>query len=77
MIKNKMSKIQSNSELLLEYMKKHSMTKKQFAEFAGLTTHKIDGFLKNKNVASTTLVKISQATKIRVDDLLNYMVDES
>ena len=68
--------IKNQSERLLEYMKEHNLSKKKFAEISGLTIYKLDGFLKNKNVLLDTLLDISRATKISIDELVDYKIVE-
>lgn len=62
-----------NIEIIEKYMKEHNLTKKQFASLCKLTIYQLNSFIKGKNVSSLTVYKISCATKIKVDMLLNLV----
>lgn len=55
---------------LEEYMKENTFSKKQLAKICDVSPYLLQRVVERKNVSSDTLLKISTATKIRVDDLL-------
>lgn len=64
----------NNNQIVLDYIKEHGMTKKQFAKMCKLTIYQLDGFFKGRNISSVTVYKIAVATGIRSDILLNYSI---
>jgi len=58
-----------NTQLILDYMAEHKLTKKEFAKKCGISVRSLNSILQGKNVLLIRVVAVAKAMRMRLCEL--------